>query len=146
MSQSFGEGDLWGQVIRDMEGRWRVGNAIYQVPFVAGDGRRDGALDAYEEALDLVVYLHKLREERRLLRQGLLRAARMANTTTMSHEVVRLVDLFLLADGHRLDEKAALQELLQAEEQEEERNILPMHKCEQEVLKVWPSEEDDADE
>lgn len=131
--------DLWQEVMQDMESRRQEGYENYGVPFLAGDGRRDGALDLYEELLDAVVYVHKIRKERSLLRQGLLRAARMKNTATMSQEILYLIDRFLLTDGHRLDDKAALHELptpMAVEAVQSQPDILPMTGQTLQVL--WP--------
>ena len=59
-----GTGDIWKLVIADMEGRRELGIARYGVPLQANNGR-DGLLDAYQEALDLCVYLRQEIEERR---------------------------------------------------------------------------------
>lgn len=54
---------VWATVIRDMAGRDAVGLRKYGRPLQAGDGR-DTLWDAYEEALDLAVYLRKAIIER----------------------------------------------------------------------------------
>lgn len=53
-----GEPAIWDLVIADMQERDRTGAAKYGQRLVAGDGRRS-LVDAYQEALDLVVYLRK---------------------------------------------------------------------------------------
>lgn len=55
----------WKLVIADMERRDQFGRKKYGVPLQPGNGR-DSLLDAYEEALDLVVYLRNEIEERKL--------------------------------------------------------------------------------
>ena len=57
-------GDLWASVIADMEDRRRLGIARYGTPLQPHNGR-DALVDAYEEALDLAVYLRQVIEERR---------------------------------------------------------------------------------
>lgn len=49
-------------VIKDMEDRKQFGLKKYGTLLQAGNGRR-GLLDAYQEALDLVVYLRQCIEE-----------------------------------------------------------------------------------
>ena len=56
-------GDLWASVIADMEDRRRLGIARYGTPLQPHNGR-DALVDAYEEALDLAVYLRQVIEER----------------------------------------------------------------------------------
>lgn len=58
---------VWDLVIADMHARDRTGRARYGTPLQAGNGR-DCLQDAYEEALDLAVYLRQAIEERRLAR------------------------------------------------------------------------------
>lgn len=65
--------DCWLLVIRDMEERREVGIAKYGKPVRAGNGR-DPLLDAYQEALDLAVYLRQAIEEREHERAGKGRA------------------------------------------------------------------------
>lgn len=54
---------MWDLVIADMHARDAVGRERYGVPLQAHNGR-DALQDAYEEALDLVVYLRQAIEER----------------------------------------------------------------------------------
>lgn len=54
---------VWDLVIEDMRARDRLGRERYGVPLQAGNGR-DALRDAYEEALDLCVYLRQAIEER----------------------------------------------------------------------------------
>ena len=58
-----GEGDMWLLVLADMEERRRMGVEKYGQPLRAFDGRR-ALRDAYQEALDLAVYLRKELYER----------------------------------------------------------------------------------
>ncbi len=68
--RSFGEpppkpstGDVWELVMADMKARREFGIAKYGTPLQANNGR-DALKDAYEEALDLCVYLRQAMEER----------------------------------------------------------------------------------
>jgi hypothetical protein len=56
---------IWDLVIADMRERNEIGTAKYGTPLQAGNGR-DALTDAYQEALDLVVYLRQAIEERDL--------------------------------------------------------------------------------
>lgn len=113
-----GHDDVWLGIITDMSARRRQGLEHYGVPLGVANGH-DSNQDALEEALDLVVYLKKQQLELKLLRQRLLFAARMPNVETMRTEILDAVQKYLLVDGHRLDEKAALGELPQREKEEE---------------------------
>lgn len=55
--------ESWKLVIADMEERNAVGTEKYGTPLQPGNGR-DSLVDAYQEALDLVVYLRTTIEER----------------------------------------------------------------------------------
>lgn len=54
---------IWELVVEDMKERDRVGRERYGTPLQAGNGR-DALVDAYQEALDLVVYLRQAIAER----------------------------------------------------------------------------------
>lgn len=56
---------IWDLVIADMHKRHEKGMETYGVPLTANNGR-DALLDAYEEALDLAVYLKQAMVERDL--------------------------------------------------------------------------------
>ena len=56
---------IWDLVIEDMRTRDYHGRKQYGVPLQPFNGR-DALQDAYEEALDLVVYLRQAIEERQL--------------------------------------------------------------------------------
>lgn len=58
---------VWDLVIEDMRARDNAGRAKYGTPLQAGNGR-DPLVDAYQEALDLAVYLRQAIEERRMAR------------------------------------------------------------------------------
>jgi hypothetical protein len=55
---------IWDLVIADMYERDHVGRQRYGTPLQANNGR-DALIDAYQEALDLVVYLRQLIEQRK---------------------------------------------------------------------------------
>lgn len=55
---------VWELVMTDMAERDRVGRERYGTPLQTHNGR-DALVDAYQEALDLVVYLRQAIEERR---------------------------------------------------------------------------------
>ena len=59
----LGTGDLWLDVIADMQERRRLGIERYGTPLQSGNGR-DALVDAYQEALDLCVYLRQAIAER----------------------------------------------------------------------------------
>jgi hypothetical protein len=54
---------VWELVIEDMRERDRVGRREYGTPLQPFNGR-DALVDAYQEALDLAVYLRQAIEER----------------------------------------------------------------------------------
>ena len=56
-------GDVWLLVLKDMEERRLHGIEKYGVPVQPHNGR-DPLVDAYQEALDLCVYLRQAIEER----------------------------------------------------------------------------------
>lgn len=58
-------GDVWLLVLEDMKARRFNGIAKYGVPVQPGNGRI-ALVDAYQECLDLCVYLRQAIEERRL--------------------------------------------------------------------------------
>lgn len=58
------DGDVWKLVIADMESRRQFGIEKYGVPLQVANGR-DPLIDAYQEALDLAVYLRQEIEKRR---------------------------------------------------------------------------------
>lgn len=62
----------WDLVIEDMKKRNEVGTERYGTPLQPFNGR-DSLQDAYEEALDLAVYLRNAIEERELCRRAPLR-------------------------------------------------------------------------
>jgi len=56
---------IWDLVVEDMKKRNRVGTEKYGTPLQAFNGR-DALVDAYQEALDLVVYLRQKIEEEKI--------------------------------------------------------------------------------
>jgi hypothetical protein len=64
-----GNRDIQSIVIADIEARRALGISRYGTPLQAGNGR-DALRDAYEEALDLSVYLRQAIEERDMARQA----------------------------------------------------------------------------
>lgn len=60
---------VWSLVIADMQSRDREGRRKYGTPLQPFNGR-DALVDAYQEALDLVVYLRQAIEERNAARGG----------------------------------------------------------------------------
>lgn len=58
---------VWDLVIEDMRARDRVGRERYGTPLQPHNGR-DALVDAYQEALDLVVYLRQAIAEREAAR------------------------------------------------------------------------------
>ena len=57
-------GDVWLLVLKDMEDRRTHGIDKYGTPLQTHNGR-DPLIDAYQEALDLCVYLRQAIEERK---------------------------------------------------------------------------------
>lgn len=67
-----GEGDMWKDVIADMEARREFGIKKYGKPVQVGNGR-DALTDAYQEVLDLAVYLKQAIKERDKADNGVTR-------------------------------------------------------------------------
>lgn len=61
------EGDVWAEIIEDMTERRQVGIDRYGTPLQRFNGR-DAMTDAYQEALDLLVYLRQHIGEREILK------------------------------------------------------------------------------
>lgn len=55
---------IWALVIEDMRARSAFGKAKYGVPLTINNGR-DALVEAYQEALDLCVYLRWAIEEKK---------------------------------------------------------------------------------
>ncbi len=56
---------IWELVVADMRMRDEIGRQRYGTPLQAHNGR-DALVDAYQEALDLCVYLRQAIEERQI--------------------------------------------------------------------------------
>lgn len=84
-----GGAEVWPQVVRDMEERNRVGFDKYGTSLRVGNGRA-ALMDAYQELLDLTVYLRQFimedndRKARLQIKLGEMR--RGAEGLTMSQE------------------------------------------------------------
>lgn len=61
--------DVWPMVVKDMQDRDHLGKVKYGIPLRVHNGR-DALVDAYQEVLDLSVYLRQEIEERELLRSA----------------------------------------------------------------------------
>lgn len=57
--------DVWETVIKDMQDRRQLGLYRYNKPVVADDANEDWLQHAYEEALDMTVYLRAEIERRK---------------------------------------------------------------------------------
>jgi hypothetical protein len=57
--------DVWLLVLADMEERRKTGIKRYGMPVLAFNGR-DALVDAYQECLDMAVYLRQAIEEKRI--------------------------------------------------------------------------------
>lgn len=57
------KGDMWAEVIKDMEQRRLVGIERYGTPLQPFNGR-DALIDLYQELLDAAVYVRQLIAER----------------------------------------------------------------------------------
>jgi hypothetical protein len=55
---------IWELVVEDMKARDQIGRERYGTPLQANNGR-DALVDAYQESLDLAVYLRQAIEERK---------------------------------------------------------------------------------
>ena len=104
---------IWRLVIEDMQARDKLGRQRYGTPLQAHNGR-DALTDAYQEALDLCVYLRQAIAERddsasQSARRSLLAdiAAQMEFEAEMMDESVRTLPAVLVPQ-HYLREKAAL--------------------------------------
>lgn len=67
---SYEHPPIWALVIIDMQNRNMLGELTYGVPLQAFNGR-DALIDAYQEALDLAVYLRQEIEERIVVARNL---------------------------------------------------------------------------
>ncbi len=56
--------DIWPLVLKDLKERVKLGKSRYGTVLQTNNGR-DALLDAYEEAMDLAIYLRQVIEERK---------------------------------------------------------------------------------
>jgi hypothetical protein len=88
--------DVWPLVIRDMQDRDHLGKVKYGIPLRMHNGR-DALVDAYQEVLDLSVYLRQEIEERGFLRDALdelrkVPGCEKATISTIGKSIKDLVD------------------------------------------------------
>lgn len=69
---------LWPMVVKDMQERDKFGREKYGTPLQPMNGR-DALIDAYEEVLDLSVYLKQVQEEHHFLGNDLREIRRLAH-------------------------------------------------------------------
>ena len=65
---SQGQEEIWPLVIDDMKQRDSKGRSVYGTPLMSHNGR-DALIDAYQEALDLAVYLRQEIQERTTIQE-----------------------------------------------------------------------------
>lgn len=63
-----GQEEIWPLVIDDMLQRDNKGRSVYGTPLMSHNGR-DALIDAYQEALDLAVYLRQEIQERTTIQE-----------------------------------------------------------------------------
>jgi hypothetical protein len=88
--------DLWPLVVKDMEDRDKLGRARYGIPLRPQNGR-DALVDAYQEVLDLSVYLRQEIEERRMLSNAISAAQQVpgferTTAATLDKVITHLLD------------------------------------------------------
>lgn len=93
---------IWELVIEDMKERDRWGRAKYGTPLQANNGR-DPLVDAYQEALDLAVYLRQAIEEKRT---GATEPAADTSSLLPVGMTDRAIDDFLTNLGRELEGEA----------------------------------------
>lgn len=85
------EQPVWEMVIADMKARDHVGRERYGTPLQVTNGR-DALQDAYEEALDLTVYLRQERARRdALLAENAALKARVAELEATERHLRRII-------------------------------------------------------
>lgn len=96
-----GSTPIWELVITDMATRDKTGRERYGTPLQAGNGR-NSLQDAYEEALDLVVYLRTRIEEDRIAESKALserdRAAQCARLVAVKYMKQRMPEHAFVAE------------------------------------------------
>ena len=88
--------DVWPLVIKDMADRDHLGKVKYGIPLRSHNGR-DPLIDAYQEVLDLSVYLRQEIEERKDLREAVTIARKIsgygnANSSDLASLLEFLID------------------------------------------------------
>ena len=87
--------DVWPLVIKDMADRDQLGKAKYGIPLRSHNGR-DPLVDAYQEVLDLSVYLRQEIEERRDLREAVTVARRISGyENARSSDIASLLEFLI---------------------------------------------------
>lgn len=87
--------DVWPLVIKDMEDRDHLGKTKYGIPLRSHNGR-DALVDAYQEVLDLSVYLRQEIEERRDLQSAVAAARKVSGyENANSGDIAGLIDFLL---------------------------------------------------
>jgi len=87
--------DVWPLVIKDMADRDQLGKAKYGIPLRSHNGR-DPLVDAYQEVLDLSVYLRQEIEERRDLREAVTVARRISGyENASSNDIASLLEFLI---------------------------------------------------
>lgn len=87
--------DVWPLVIKDMADRDHLGKVKYGIPLRSHNGR-DALVDAYQEVLDLSVYLRQEIEERRDLEQAVAVAKKVSGyENASSRDIAGLLDFLL---------------------------------------------------
>ncbi len=102
---------VWGLVVADMRARDQEGRRRYGTPLQAGNGR-DPLVDAYQEGLDLVVYLRQALAERDLAPPGAASLAWMDRTRQLVRDLVALAGVEPRTDA----EHAAAEDTLERAE------------------------------
>lgn len=83
-----GKVDVWPLVVADMQERNEIGKVKYGTPLQTHNGR-NGLVDAYQEALDLVVYLRQRIEENAIVFTDAERACLLKQAVRKRDERVR---------------------------------------------------------
>lgn len=81
------EGDVWAEIIQDMVDRRQHGLDEYGTPLQRFNGR-DAMVDAYQEALDLLVYFRQFTGEREILKALYAQVYAHLDLATLKPEVI----------------------------------------------------------
>lgn len=87
--------DVWPLVIKDMADRDHLGKVKYGIPLRTHNGR-DALVDAYQEVLDLSVYLRQEIEERRDLNEAVETARKISGYENASSKDLAGLLAFLI--------------------------------------------------